>query len=179
MLCRPMAPITIKSTTMKKQMITFLACIAFGFVGNAQVNPHAIGIRGGLGNFGRGGEVSYQHGLGSANRLEADLGWRSNNGNNGYSHVALTGIYHWVWNLEGGLNWFVGPGAQLGLYSHKYESSNDGLTIGVGGQIGIEYDFNDLGAPVQVGLDTRPMWGLIGGTSGFGYGAAFSARYTF
>ena len=165
---------------MKNQFITLFACLAFAVAGNARVNPHAIGLRGGLGNFGRGGEISYQHGFGSANRLEVDLGWRGNNGNgNGYSHVALSAIYHWVWNLEGGLNWFVGPGAQLGLYSHKYDSSKDGLTLGLGGQIGIEYDFNDLGAPIQLGLDARPMWGFIGGTSGFGYGGALSVRYTF
>ena len=164
---------------MKKLMITFLAVLAFGIAGNAQVNPHAIGIRGGGGNFGIGGELSYQHGFGDANRLEADLGWRGNNGNNGYSHIALTGIYHWVWNLTGGLNWYVGPGAQLGLYSHKHDTSNDGITLGLGGQIGLEYDFNDLGAPLLLGLDTRPMWGFIGGTSGFGYGGAFSLRYTF
>jgi hypothetical protein len=165
---------------MKKQLFVLLMCATFGFSVDAQVNSHAIGLRGGLGNFGRGGEVSYQHGLGEANRLEVDLGWRGNNGaGNGYSHIALTAIYHWVWNLDGGLNWFVGPGAQLGLYSHKYDSSNDGLTLGLGGQLGIEYDFNELGAPIQLGLDARPMWGFIGGTSGFGYGGALSVRYTF
>jgi hypothetical protein len=165
---------------MKNQIITLFACVAFALVGNSQVNPHAIGIRGAFGNFGSGGEISYQHGLGSTNRLEVDLGWRGNNGNgNNYSHTAVSGIYHWVWNIEGGLNWFIGPGAQLGFYSNKYNSNSNGLTLSLGGQIGIEYDLNDLGIPIQLGLDTRPMWGFIGGTSGFGYGGAFSARYTF
>ncbi|MDG1331149.1 MAG: hypothetical protein P8P74_02385 [Crocinitomicaceae bacterium] len=164
---------------MKKQFIALMIFAAFGTIANAQVNPHAIGVRGGLGNFGRGGEVSYQHGLGSANRLELDLGWRGTSGVGGYSHLALTGIYHWVWNIEGGLNWFAGPGARVGLYSDKSNGANDGLTVSVGGQIGIEYDFNELGAPLQLALDTRPMWGFLGGTSGFGYGGAFSLRYTF
>lgn len=166
---------------MKKQLIALVAFCVIGLSAGAQVNPHAIGLRGGAGNFGGGGEVSYQHGFGSANRLELDLGWRGNNGKgNNYHHSALTAIYHWVWNLDGGgLNWFIGPGAQLGLYADKDDSSFDGFTIGLGGQIGIEYDFNELGAPIQIGLDTRPMWGFIGGTSGFGYGGAFSVRYTF
>ncbi|NRA11880.1 MAG: hypothetical protein HRT57_07995, partial [Crocinitomicaceae bacterium] len=47
-----------------------------------------------------------------------------------------------------------------------------------GGQIGIEYDFNSLGAPILIGFDTRPMWGFLNG-GGVGYGAAFSIRYTF
>ena len=53
------------------------------------------------------------------------------------------------------------------------------MTIGVGGQGGVEYDFNDLGVPLLVSVDTRPMIGFLGGTKGFGYGGALSARYTF
>jgi hypothetical protein len=165
----------------RMKQLTLLVVIflsAFSFNTNAQVNPHAIGIRGLSGNFGIGGEVSYQHGLGSSNRLEVDLGWKRNDGNN-YNHSALTGIYHWVWNLTDGLNWFAGVGAQLGFYRDKWAGENDGITLGVGGQIGIEYDFNELGAPILLGLDTRPMWGLNGGVSGIGYGAAFSLRFTF
>lgn len=167
---------------MKKQLILFLSCIAFSFFGTAQVNPHAIGIRGVSGNFGSGAEISYQHGLGSANRLEIDLGWRRHyvKGHGHYhGHSALSVIYHWVWNIDGGLNWFAGLGGQVGFYNYDDFDNDDDLTLGLGGQIGIEYDFNDLGAPIQLGLDARPMWGFLGGTSGIGYGGAFSLRYTF
>lgn len=165
---------------MKKQFVALLMFAAFGFSVNAQVHPHAIGLRGAFGNFGSGGEISYQHGFGTANRLELDLGFRGGKGvGSSYSHGAISGIYHWVWNIEEGLSWFVGPGAQLGVYNDKYDSNNDGLTLSVGGQIGLEYDFNDLDVPLHVALDTRPMWGFLGGTSGFGYGAALSIRYTF
>jgi hypothetical protein len=163
---------------MKRIGIIVLLAIGISQTSQAQVNPHAIGIRGGSGNFGYGGEISYQHGLGSANRLEVDLGWRGNNGN-GYRHTAITGVYHWVWNITNGLNWYVGPGAQIGLYQDKWNNNNDGITLGLGGQIGIEYDFNTLGAPILLGLDTRPMWGFNGGVSGIGYGGAFSLRFTF
>lgn len=159
-----------------------LALIAgFSFSSTSQVNPHAIGLRGGLGNLGYGGEVSYQHGFGDANRLELDLGWRGNNGSNGYRHTYISGIYHWVWNIEGGLNWFAGVGGQLGFHNYKYSSNEDGITLAVGGQIGIEYDFNEHGVPIQLGLDTRPMWRFIGNNNGngFGYGGALSVRYTF
>ena len=165
---------------MKKRIVAILIGISVSVSASAQVNPHAIGLRGGYGNYGGGGEVTYQHGFGSSNRLELDLGWRGNNGINGFRHTALSGIYHWVWNLDGGLNWYIGPGAQLGFYDSKFNNSNDdGMTLDIGGQIGLEFDFNELGAPILLSLDSRPMWGFIGGTSGFGYGAAFSLRYTF
>lgn len=164
-------------TDIMKKTITILSLI-ITTIGCAQVNPHAIGLRGSGGNFGLGGEISYQHGMGSSNRLEFDLGWRGDHNKN-YTHTALTGVYHWVWNIEDGLNWYIGPGAQLGFYQDKYFSSNNSTTLSIGGQLGLEYDFNDLGAPLLLGLDIRPMWGFIGATSGIGYGGAFSLRYTF
>jgi hypothetical protein len=93
--------------------------------------------------------------------------------------MALSAIYHWIWNIEGGFNWYNGLGGQFGSYQDKWNSNNSGLTLAIGGQLGIEFDFNDLGAPILLSLDTRPIWGFIGGTSGVGYGAAFGARYTF
>lgn len=167
-----------------KTLLTSLSILTiFAFNGTSQVNPHAIGIRGGGGNYGRGGEISYQHGMGDANRLELDLGWRGrnnynwNNGNGShYSHMYIAGIYHWNWNIVDGFNWFVGPGAQVGFYNDKWDDNNDGISLAIGGQIGIEYDFNSLGAPLLLGFDTRPMWGFFYGP---GYGAAFSLRYTF
>jgi hypothetical protein len=172
---------------MKKVIVIIAILVGFGFSSAAQVNPHAIGLRGGAGNYGSGGEVSYQHGIGEANRLELDLGWRrrnngifgNGNGNgNDYNYLYVAGIYHWNFNITEGLNWFVGPGAIVGFYNDKYNDSYDGISIGVGGQIGIEYDFNYLGAPILIGLDTRPMWSFIN-AGGAGYGAAFSIRYTF
>jgi hypothetical protein len=157
---------------MKKRILVLTLVLSLTFYGTSQVNPHAIGLRGGSGNFGYGGEISYQHGFGDANRLELDLGARRNKY---YGLTVLTGIYHWVWNITEGLNWYVGPGAQLGLYN----GSEAGLWLSVGGQIGIEYDFNQHDIPLLLGLDTRPMFLLNSAYSGFGYGGAFSLRYTF
>lgn len=165
---------------MRKNIISILVGISLSLSASAQVNPHAIGLRGGYGNYGGGGEITYQHGFGSSNRLELDLGWRGNNGKNGFHHTEISGIYHWVWNLDGGLNWYIGPGAQLGFYDYNDNNDDvDGVTVNVGGQIGLEFDFNELGAPLLLSLDSRPMWGFLGGTRGFGYGGAFSLRYTF
>jgi len=167
---------------MKKQLIIVFTFMAFSFVGMSQtVSPHAIGVRSGSSNFGFGGEFSYQHGMGDVNRLELDLGWRGGTHyiNGGYSHLYLTGAYHWVFNIVEGFSWFIGPAAQVGLYSNKGNSSEDGITVGIGAQGGVEYNFNHLDVPIQVAVDSRPIFGFFGGTSGLGYGGAVSVRYTF
>lgn len=137
----------------------------------AQVNPHAIGLRFGGNGDVNGAEISYQHGMGDANRLELDLGW---SGNNDQGRMSLAGIYHWDWNITDSFNWYVGPGATLGYHDHKNE--NDHFNVGVGGQIGIEYDFS-ANVPLLLSLDARPMWNLLGNDSGLGGGLALGLRY--
>jgi hypothetical protein len=167
-----------------RKTLFLLGVVWCTFTSYSQVNPNAIGIRGGGGWGGNGAEVSFQKGMGAANRLELDFGFRRRTyvagpGKNWYyNHLAVSGIYHWVWNLTEGLNWYIGPGAQLGFYDDYYKQ-NSGVGIGIGGQIGLEYDFNKHDLPILVGLDARPMWDLFGHYSGFNGGAAFSIRYTF
>jgi hypothetical protein len=169
---------------MKKLLFIALLTSVIQFNAIAQVNPHAIGLRLGGGGYGQGAELSYQKGIGGSNRLELDLGWRfrkydDNGVGNDYSHIVFSGIYHWVWNITDGLNWYVGPGGQLGMWNYKSDFYDDGFTLAIGGQIGLEYDFNGLGAPILLSLDSRPMWGLVGPGNGFGYGGALGIRYTF
>lgn len=163
---------------MRHFFLTLVALLAMYGV-QAQVNPHAIGVRlGGDGGDNNDVELSYQQGLGGNNRLELDLGF---GGNKSYNRLFVAGIYHWNWNLTSGLNWYIGPGATLGLYSFDSGSNdrNNEFNIGVGGQIGLEYDFNTKGAPLLISLDTRPMWHFVGDyNAGFGWGAALGIRYT-
>ena len=157
---------------MKRILISSIVMLSLSYCAIAQVNPHAIGLRfGGNGDI-NGAEISYQHGFSDRNRLELDLGFGSNVHHN---RVFLAGIYHWDWNITEGLNWYVGPGAAIGFYS--YDNSDDYLNIGLGGQIGLEYDFNTLDVPLLLSLDIRPMWDFLGDNSGFGWGAALGIRY--
>lgn len=176
---------------MKKALFTLLVT-ALASIANAQVHDRTLGLRLGSSNFGYGSELSYQHGLGSTNRLELDAGLRSNNH---YNTLGASIIYHWVWNISGGFNWYIGPGGQVGFYNHRSNHNHgngvghnhndedfreNGLIVNIGGQIGIEYDFNEHGVPIQLSLDTRPMWGLFSTyRSGLGYGGALGIRYTF
>lgn len=158
---------------MKKHLVIFMALLGMGLYAEAQVNPHAIGLRiGGNGDI-NGAEISYQHGLSESNRLELDLGF---GGNSTHSRFGLVGIYHWDWNIDGGFNWYLGPGAGLGYYNK--DGSDGYVNVAIGGQIGIEYDFNANSAPILLSLDVRPMWDFIGDNAGFGWGIALGIRYT-
>ncbi|CAL66605.1 hypothetical protein [Christiangramia forsetii] len=145
---------------MKK--LVLLAAFTFGAVFfsnmNAQeISKNALGLRVGDGG-GFGAEVSYQRAVGGDNnRLEFDLGWRD--GNN-YDAVKLVGLYQWVWNIEGGFNWYVGAGAGLGSYDDNRgndDFDDDGLFALIAGDIGIEYNFD---FPLLLSLDLRPEIGF-------------------
>jgi hypothetical protein len=161
---------------MKKVVLTIALAIGMALTTQAQVNPHALGLRFGGDGTTNGAELSYQHGFGDKNRLELDLGVRSRRH---FNQTQISGIYHWVWNLDGGLNWYIGPGATLGFYNwDDGRNTSSGIALGLGGQIGLEYDFNKIGAPLLLSLDTRPMFDFAGYTNGFGWGAALGLRYT-
>jgi len=158
---------------MKKILLLF-AALTIGYFASAQVNPHAIGLRlHGSGKY-NGAEISYQHGLNDTRRLEGDLSFGFGSD---YSRIQLVGIHQWVWNIDGGLNWFAGPGAAVSL--DKWDNENGFINIGIGGQIGLEYDFNQKDVPLALTLDFRPMWDFLGDHAGFGWGLALGVRYTF
>ena len=161
---------------MKKTFTIFAVIFSMSLCSFAQVHPHAIGLRFGGDGSTNGAEISYQHGLSDANRLELDLGF---SGYKHYSNMFLAGIYQWDWNLTDGLNWYAGPGAAVGFYNWDDGGLTDtGINLGIGGQVGLEYDFNTLGVPLLLSLDARPMFDFIGYDNGFGWGAAFGLRYT-
>lgn len=169
--------------SMKNTAIIVLGILSLASakLSSAVISPHAIGARLGGGFGGGGAELSYQKGLGLANRMELDLGWYTDRSRYPYGEWSLlgfTGIYQWDWNITNRLNWYVGPGAAVNVYSGNYKNDDSGVGLSVGGQIGIEFNFNEMGAPILVGLDVRPMWGFLNNGGGGGDGA-LSIRYTF
>lgn len=164
---------------MKKLLIAVCFIVAFGFQSQAQsIAEHAIGLRFG-GNNGYGAEVSYQNALEDNNRLEIDLGWRNNDR---FDAFKLTGLYQWVWNIEGGLNWFVGVGGGLGSVSYDERYGNDDFNddnevfIFGAGNIGIEYNFN---IPLLIALDFRPEIGSGNYNNDLDFDIALALRYQF
>ena len=135
---------------MKKVILSAFMLLGLVFSTQAQdISKNAIGLR--LGdNDGFGGEI-YQRGLSKNNRLELDLGWRNS------KHVdafKLAGLYQWVWNIDGGFNWYAGVGGGVGSWSYDYQGVDDsGVILFAAGDLGIEYNFD---FPLQLSLDIRP-----------------------
>lgn len=168
---------------MKKLLLSAFMLVGLAFASNAQkISKNAIGLR--LGdNDGFGAEVSYQRALGSNNRLELDLGLRNNDH---YDSFKLVGLYQWVWNIDGGFNWYAGVGGGVGSYSvdkkhfdDRYDES--GAYFLAAGNLGIEYNFD---IPLMLSLDIRPEL-YFGGDYGkyrddnFGPDIALGIRYQF
>ncbi|MFV0565394.1 MAG: hypothetical protein ACK5NB_06120 [Flavobacteriaceae bacterium] len=163
---------------MKKLFLSTFALFGFVLTFNAQnIADNAIGLRIGD-NDGFGAEISYQRALGDNNRLEADLGWRSGKNHDGFK---ITGLYQWVFPLEGDFNWYVGAGGGIASYSWDYVSEgvkmdDSETSIFVGGDIGIEYSFD---FPLQLSLDLRPEIGFGDYNDDLDFDIALGIRYQF
>lgn len=159
---------------MKKLFLLSLAILGLTFVSNAQeISENAIGLRLGDSN-GLGAEISYQRALGDNNRLELDFGWRDGND---YNAFKLTGLYQWVFPLDGSFNWFVGAGGGLASFDGKNFLDGESETaLFAAGNIGIEYSFD---IPLLLALDFRPELGFGDFTDDLNFDIAFSIRYQF
>lgn len=151
---------------MKKIIIA--AALVLGFAAAASAQPRALGVR-----IGNGGEISYQHSMGS-NFLEVDGGLGLGLVD-GTFNVGATGIYNFMISEFGnGFGFYAGPGAGVGLALGDVNN----LALSAAGMVGIEYNFN---FPLQISLDFRQHIGI--GFSGNGIWAPSSIglglRYQF
>ena len=161
---------------MKKFFLVFISILAFQATSQAQEEKNAIGLR--LGdNDGFGTEVSYQRYLNEKNRLEIDLGLRNAKDFDAYR---LTGLYQWVWNIDGGFNWYAGAGggiAQVNFNDVPIGIDDSETYVYAAGDIGIEYDFD---IPLLISLDFRPEFGFSNVLDDdIDFDIAFGIRYQF
>lgn len=112
------------------------------------ISKNVLGLRLGE-NDGFGGEISYQRSLDGNNRLELDLGWK--NSKNTHA-LKLAGLYQWIWNIDGGFNWYAGVGGGVGNYENN-DIDDNGVIFFAAGDLGLEYNFD---FPLQLSLDIRP-----------------------
>lgn len=157
-----------------------LLIAGFGWQATSQeIAQNAIGLRIGDSD-GFGPEVNYQRALGDNNRLEVGLGWHSKSY---WNSVKLTGIYQWVWNIDGGFNWYAGPGAGFGLvsydryyydYPYSREKKSEAYAF-ITGDVGIEYSFD---FPLLISFDFRPQFNL-GYRDDINFDIGLAARYKF
>lgn len=154
---------------MKKVLLTLLLACTVVFAGNAQ--SRALGVRLGYDN-----ELSYQTYSGRSNMWDFTLGAQGFGSSSEYSYANFTAMYDWVWNIDGGLNWYLGPGVGVGL---GFGAASGDYAVNVGGQIGLEYQFP---IPLNISLDYRPMANVLGFGDGHGlnwYGLCLGIRYRF
>jgi len=121
---------------MKK--LLFAIALVLGISTAASAQSRAIG-----GRFTFGGELSYQHAIGSQ-FLQGDLGWS-------YNDFSLHGTYNFMiatpdWT-EGTWGVYFGPGAGI-------VGSKDYAAIGACVMLGLEYVFPNV--PLQLSVDVRP-----------------------
>ena len=147
---------------MKK--IILVAAMVLGFAVAASAQPKALGLR-----FGYGAELSYQHNMGGANFLEADLGL----GDFKYFNAAVA--YNFMiaqpsWTDRGEWGFYAGPGIAVAAGPEIFN-------VGIAGQVGLEYTFH---FPLQLSVDLRPQLGLVNQAFGiWGWYPHLSIRYRF
>jgi len=141
---------------MKKIFFTLAIALGVSLTTQAQeIADNAIGLRFGDGD-GFGTEISYQRALGGNNRLELDLGIESGDR---FDAFKITGVYQWLWNIDGGFNWYAGVGGGLGSidfdddFPGRDRNDDSEIFILAAGQVGIEYNFD---IPLIISLDLRP-----------------------
>jgi hypothetical protein len=160
----------VQKTDMKRLLLLLiLACTLQ--IGKAQVNDHAIGVRGGF-----GGGITYQHGLSDINRAEIIGGFGVNN-----DALSLRAAlaYQWVFDIGVGLNVYAGPSATVGaqFFDTPVGNAEDGLFMLLGGQLGIDYNFQEF--PVMLSIDIMPQVGVLNSNQDFYIDPAFAIRYVF
>ncbi|MCH7398573.1 hypothetical protein MM236_11255 [Belliella sp. DSM 107340] len=157
---------------MKKILYT-LVLFAFMAIGNetlAQGYNTGIGLRAGVGN-----GLTVKHFISDKAALEGILYTRRNG-------LLIAGLYevHNDIREAKGLQWFYGGGAQLGT---RNSTSNNNLwgesntVLGILGIIGLDYKFD--GAPINLSLDYKPAFNIVGHTGFWGDEVALSIRFTF
>jgi hypothetical protein len=163
---------------MKKQFFSFGFILICSVIFAQEISKNALGLRFGD-NKGFGGEINYQRALGSSNRLEVGLGWRSTDN---VDAIKIIGLYEWVWNIDGGFNWYAGVGGGIGSWSVEKRNNydgDDGIFLAAAGNIGIEYNFPS--APILISLDLRPEFYVGDGyrNDDIGTDIGLSIRYQF
>jgi len=140
---------------MKKGIVLItimIACVTISL--RAQNYNTGLGLRVGLNN-----GVTLKHFVSDRSAFEGllETRWRG---------FAITGLYELHNDLEyNNLRWYYGFGGHIGFFSgyndHPWaDADKDYTIIGADGILGIEYTFDEV--PVNIGLDWKPMFNLIG-----------------
>lgn len=129
-----------------------------------------------------GGRAGFYNGLtiksfiGEKAALEAIIStrWR------GITAVGLYEVHNKAFD-EVGFKWFYGGGVHIttwdNYYYNRWDNRGNGtyVAIGIDGIIGLEYTFQD--APINISVDWKPAFHVIGYSHFVGDGGGLSIRY--
>ena len=157
---------------MKKRLLVLTIIISAATFSFAQDYTTGIGLRGG---FSQG--ITVKHFISDVSAFEGLLSTKYR----GFDVTALYELHHEdVFGVDR-LNWYYGAGAHLGLWNGNYVPGatdyHNHLVIGIDGIVGIEYNFPEL--PINLSLDWKPAFNLIGYTGLWAKGGAISIRYIY
>ncbi len=155
-----------------KKIITacFIICSVLSF-SYAQDYRTGIGLRAGFSN-----GLTIKHFTGAKTAVEGILStrWR------GFELTGLYEIHNRAFNTPR-LNWYFGFGGHIGFWNGDYaywgDHGSSYTVIGIDGILGMEYNFNEI--PINIGLDWKPAFNVIGYSGYWGDSGALSIRYIF
>jgi len=156
---------------MRKIILTFVLAVSIIALANAQDYKTGIGIRGGLSQ-----GLTLKHFVGSNAAFEGILSsrWR------GFDFTGLYEIHNQAFEVDR-LNWYYGFGGHIGFWDGANTNwGNTGTSytvIGIDGILGIEYNFREV--PINIGVDWKPAFNIIGYSGFWADGGAISIRYIF
>jgi hypothetical protein len=153
---------------MRKSLLTILLAVNIITLANAQEYKTGIGLRAGFSN-----GLTIKHFVSEKAAFEGLVSTRWQ----GFDITGLYEIHNQAFDVEH-LNWYYGGGAHIGSYDRRNVPwGTSGAVIGIDGILGIEYSFSE--APINIGIDWKPAFNLVGNSQFWGDGGALSIRYIF
>lgn len=158
---------------MRKTFLTVLIFFSALALTNAQDYRTGVGLRA-----GSPAGLTVKHFISNRTAIEGLLATR-------WGGFVITGLFeaHRPFADVDQLKWYYGLGAHIGFWNGSYNRSYWGdpntayTVVGIDGILGIEYSFTEI--PLNIGLDWKPAFNIVGYSGVWADGAAFSIRYIF
>lgn len=149
------------------KILLFFSALWISCSVSAQQYKTAIGFKGGFPGYG---SINVKHFLHDFTAIEAKVGGAGN-------AIFLQGLYEINKPLQDNFEWYLGGGADLGIWTTNYVYDNNyytGGNFGLDGIVGLEYTFSDF--PLNLAFDMGPTIRVFPYV-GFGWGGGFAARF--
>lgn len=157
---------------MKSRIILITLFITtISFQARSQDYIHSIGLRGGLSQ-----GITYKYFMNRTDAFEGILAMRWN----GFYVTGLWERHTQAFDVDR-LYFYYGGGGHIGFWDSNttpwFDNGSSNTVLGVDGIIGLEYVFYEI--PLNVGIDWKPAFNLIGVTNFWGSELGISLRFYF